>query len=268
MSGRGGRGLGRGRGGSSKGPLVPDVAGNLARDLGVHSVFQTMHTEKPPPLFPAVALRRFRPPSGPEAEDEVFRLEKQRDIAYKVGTAAAFSFYNLDDPTFLGALDEAQGGGAAPGGGAGGAGGSGSKMATSADAEGERMKRRQVATNKRLAESIDDILRSVIFPLELVEPPATAFAKRARRSSGPGAGGVPGSKRGGAPVRFAQVARERQASIGNEIEALEARERNGEGLEGEDAGGAIAAEGVATAPRRGFGECHSLQRAVRWELCG
>jgi len=245
---------------------VPDVAGNLARDLGVHSVFQTMHTEKPAPLFPAVALRRFRPPSGVDADDEVFRLEKQRDAARKTGVAGQHAYYNLDDPVFLAALDEAHasaagnggggggGGGGSGGGGGGGGGGSGGGIASSADAEGERMKRRQAATNKRLAESLDDVLRSVLFPLELVEPPTSSSAKRARRggagvAGGAGAAGTAGKR--GATDRLALVARERQASLGNEIEALEARERDGEGLEGEDVGG--AAEGTASAPRRGFG---------------
>ena len=206
-----------------------------------HSVFQSSHSERPAPLFPAVALRRYRQADRSEASDEMFRLEKQREYALKIGAAEQMKF-NLDDSAYIATTEEAA------------AESSSAAAVRMNESESDRAKRRQMITNKRFFEHIDDIMRTNLYTLELVEPP-NAGSKRARRGGGAAAGAGAGAGGGGKKQR---IVRERQASIGQEIEALEAREREGEGLE-EGEGREEGADGAP--PRRAFGELCFIQDA-------
>ena len=142
---RGGRG---GRGGSSARGWVP---GAVPEDLGIFNALQQHHADRPPPLYPERALRRFvwSDPDG----SELWLVHKAEELSASLASTP----FNLDAPPSRAAQRDA------------------------ADAAAAGVYAPPPAGSKRLFAHLEEsgVLHSALFPFELVVSKRRAAASRA-----------------------------------------------------------------------------------------
>lgn len=205
MAGRGGRGGGRG----GKLSAAADLARQTAMEVGSFpAYFSAVNSEKPGALFPPVPLRKFVFPSWRGRVSDTNLIDTAAELS------AHKSPFNLDEPEFCRASAASL-----P---------SGASLA-------ERHARLQAETNRRLLAHLAPVLRSDLFPRDLVNTKSAGF------------------KRG----RDAAAARRREAIAAVEAVVDESRAAaaagglEGAGAEGEEGDEEGAADGGMIARRLG-----------------
>lgn len=149
MAGRGGRGGGRG----GKLSAAADLARQTAMEVGSFpAYFSAVNSEKPGALFPPMPLRKFAFPSWRGRVSDTNLIDTAAELS------AHKSPFNLDEPEFCRASAASL-----P---------SGASLA-------ERHARLQAETNRRLLAHLAPVLRSDLFPRDLVNTKSAGF-KRGR----------------------------------------------------------------------------------------